>query len=274
MALSKEWKERYLTEMAKAHERMAEIAKLYPDWHFEPPKTLPRNDYEAARRITDFKRVNIAAFRAASTPRYVVYWTNVAIPTRKGEKREVKKGTKYTRKQVDEALKAWEREVKAWRKLGLEGEPAKYTPGTKIGREKYIANRKASNVMYNVQKKGNMFKRNLLKSLHAQKGRFIDMGIEEMVTVTDRIIEKISGMDYVSVWNTLRPYISGDGSSDLFKIELFGSEYNTLSESNLDKVAMILGLSTQTEVITEEELKADEERRAAIREQMMKDPPF
>ena len=273
MALSREWKESYLSEMAKAHQRMSEIAKLHPDWHFEPPKTLPRNDYEAARRITDFKRVNLTAFEHGNTLKYVVYWTDVSIPTYKGKSYPTK-GQHFTRRQVADAEQAWEREKKAWEKLGLEGEPVRYRPGTQKGRRRYIELRSASNVVSYTQKRVDLFRSNILKSLKKQLGRFIDMGIESMHATCERVISKIESMPSVAVWNTFRTYISSDGTSDLFKTELFGSEFVTLSESNLDKEAELLGLETYTEHVTKEALKDDEERRAAIREEMLKNPPF
>ena len=274
MALSKEWKERYMREMRAAQKRMDTLTKKYPNWHFEPPKTLPRSDYDAARRVTDFRRVNETAFRAGSTPRYVVYWTDVGIPTYGRGTHEVKKGTQFTRRQVTEAEQAWERERKAWKNLGLEGEPARYTPGTKAGREKYIRHRRSQNVEYNVQKKAALFKNNILKSLNKQLGRYEDMGLYDLLVTLQRCIDKINDMSYVAVWNAISPYLNKDGSSDLFQSELFGSGLNVLSESNLDKLAMILGVPTYTEDVTEEELTEDADRRAEIRELMLQDPPF
>lgn len=273
MALSKEWKERYLSEMAKAHQRMSEITKLHPDWHFEPPKTLPRNDYEAARRITDFKRINIKAFKSGTASKYLVYWTDISIPTYKGKK-HVTKGQVFTRIQVLAAEKARQREVEAWKKLGLEGEPPKYTPGTQEGRKKYLERRRRGNVTGNVMSGFDRLKSNVLKSLNNHLSRYEDMGIEEMFEVTKRIIAKVKDMSPTDIWNKIRPYMNSDGSNDLFQAELFGSGTPTLSESNLDKLAQVLGLSTYTEDVSDEDLAADEERRSLIREEMLKNPPF
>lgn len=273
MALSKEWKERYLSEMAKAHQRMSEITKLHPDWHFEPPKTLPRNDYEAARRITDFKRINIKAFESGTASKYIVYWTDISIPTYKGEK-HVTKGQVFTRRQVLAAEKARQREFVAWKELGLEGEPAEFTPGTQSGRKKYQERRRRDNVKENVLRGLDRLKANVLKSLNKHLAAYEDMLLDGLYEVTERIIAKMEQMSPVDIWNRIRPYMNPDGSNDLFQAELFGSGNPTLSESNLDKLAQVLGLSTYTEDVTAEDIAADEERRSSIREEMLKNPPF
>lgn len=248
MALSKEWKERYMREKKAAELRMEDIRKVFPDWIFEAPKQMPRNDYEAARRITDFKRVNMTAFKAASTPKYVVTkhgkFEMVVGGAGKQKKTVELTKAKITRKQEEDIKKAYDKEKKVASELGLneyEGSGKLPKFSTSARANQYVLNRSSkSKIRAILTKKADTFKNNLIKSLQSQKSTFLDYGLEDMYNVCVAIIQTLNSMDSISVSNSLVPLMN---TNMILKVEAFSSDSDELSESNLSKVADSLGIN-------------------------------
>ena len=245
MALSKEWKERYERELKATVERFAQLSKTFPGWDFKPPKTMPKSDYQAAERITKFKRISQYNIEVGSAPEYVRRNADLSFyipPVGASRGKTVKaKSAPLTSKQYLRAKRAGERQIEVYRELGIEYEPRPFTDfAHKSSVDKYIKLRRSKKViMQNALDKAELFKKNFIKSTQSQEEAYLSYGMEDNADLIYKIRLKVREMNAIEVANILTRLQNMDVSMQL---ELLGSEKNVLSESNLHKVAQAFGV--------------------------------
>lgn len=247
MALSKEWKARYLKELSSAISRAEKISELKPGWHFNPYKTMPKTDYQAAQRITELRRVTLTNIERGSAPRNVVYQvdTSFDVPSAGFERgfRVNRKSAPLTSAQYAKAKRAERLQAEVYKEMGLKEPPQPFMAFSNPESVKnYIKARRSRRViMQNVTDSAQRFKRNFLKSLSKQADMFMSYGMENNYTLAHDIIRKVRGMGDIEVSNILAGLKDRDVS---MSTELLGSETNVLSESNLGFVAEAFDVPT------------------------------
>lgn len=227
-------------EYIKDYEREIKLAKrrakLLPEnWDLYLPKTLPKNEIQARKRIAELRKISIRNYRDNTLSKYVKYSKSITRPLKFGGNYQ---SFPLTQSQYIKAGKAYQNQIKADKKFGMITQEKPFNSIFKdyAGYKQFIDNRSSvKKAMQLTLKKGGVFVDNFVKSLKSNIAILENDTDEEDVKFTidayNKIIDWIEKSSLEEVHNKV--YRLVNKLDDSFVIEIFGSDQKNISTYNM-----------------------------------------
>lgn len=231
------WLEEY-----KKQEKLAirRATRLPDNWYLYLPKSQPRNEKEAQKRIEKFKNVSIKKFKEFKAPDYVRHQVEIKRPGKIPNYQSIA----LTQKQYREAEQAQKRKQKVEKERGLEPSPDfKNFFGSMERYKEFLKERATESAIHKIlDRYDNQFIDNFIQSMEGNieslelydESGDIDFTIKQYRMII--AFMQAHRKEGIKILNNLHKTYGGD-----FTNEIFGSDQVSMSPVNI--VRLLEGMS-------------------------------